>query len=308
MEFTEITNIVGANSASGSLGFGFPVGPHPASAISTGTASGTIGGSTTFTIPVLDTQDFYEGLLNDIQPSLLGYYLQTPFISKELLLNLLVERIVVHVTDGACAQSHLTTCERNLRNNPYTPEDIALFQTFVTYLLTLQVSAEPVKAKEKPSTTTTTHAGSTTVNVTNGTAAASDSSGAAAPKASPYRLCFSPRTLGQAMPLSAVCGNTEPNGTDLKIAPSTKVDGILFSPVLANAMLDVIAQLKDGPPCSEQNEIQRPAHDSSCFEESIRAFSGRRVAITLQFRSTGSIFNFLGQLVSEEQAGRSFPL
>ena len=80
----------------------------------------------------LDTQDFYEGLLNDIQPSLLGYYLQTPFISKELLLNLLVERIVVHVTDGACAQSHLTTCERNLRNNPYTPEDIALFQTFVT--------------------------------------------------------------------------------------------------------------------------------------------------------------------------------
>jgi hypothetical protein len=132
MEFTEITNIVGANSASGSLGFGFPIGPHPASAISTGTASGTIGGSTTFTIPVLDTQDFYEGLLNDIQPSLLGYYLQTPFISKELLLNLLVERIVVHVTDGACAQSHLTTCERNLRNNPYTPEDIALFQTFVT--------------------------------------------------------------------------------------------------------------------------------------------------------------------------------
>jgi hypothetical protein len=172
----------------------------------------------------------------------------------------------------------------------------------------LQVSAEPVKAKEKLSTTTTTHAGSTTVNVTNGTAASSDSSGAAAPKASPYRLCFSPRTLGQAVPLSAGCGNTEPNGTDLKIAPSTKVDGILFSPVLANAMLDVIAQLKDGPPCFEQNDIQRPAHDSSCFEESIRAFSGRRVAITLQFRSTGSIFNFLGQLVSEEQAGRSFPL
>ncbi len=153
-----------------------------------------MGGSTTFTIPVLDTQDFYQGLLNDIQPSLLGYYLQTPFVSKDLLFNLFVERIVVHVA-GCPPQNHLATCERDFRNNPDNPEDIALCQTLVTYLQVLQVSAEAIKAtKDKTPTTsaTTTHAGAATINV-NATASASADASAGAAKGTEYRLCFSPR-------------------------------------------------------------------------------------------------------------------
>jgi hypothetical protein len=309
MEFTEITNIVGGNSASGTTSFSFPVGYRPSTGVTTGTAGGSIGGSTTFTIPVLDTQDFYEGLLNDVQPSLLAYYLQSPFVSKELLLNLFVERIVVHVSDKDCAQNHAATCERDFRNNPSGAEDIALFQTLIRYLLSMQVSAEPIKAKSK---TQTINANGATININGGsTGASSDSSGGAgggSSQATPYRLCFSPRVPGQGVPLSANCGSAQPKGTGQQIAPSTTIDGILFSQDLARVMLGVIAGLNNGDPCPEKITVEILPHDSYCYQQSILAFSGRPVQITLQFRSTGSIFNFLGQLVSEADEGQVYPL
>jgi hypothetical protein len=314
MEFTEITNIVGANSATSNVSFGFPVGPHPASSITTGSAGGSLGGTTTFTIPVLDTQDFYEGLLNDIQPSLLGYYLQTPFVSKELLLNLFVENIVIHVADSpACKHSHATTCERDFRNSPSGgPEDMALFQTFVRYLLSRQIGAEPVKTKPKSQTI---KANGATINISGSGSTSSDSSGTGGggggAQSTPYRLCFNSRLPGQGVPSTANCGAASPKSADQQIAPNTTVGGILFSHDLAGVMLGEISRLPpDNPQCSAaaHPELETLPHDRYCYQESVLAFAGHTVDVTLQFRSTGSIFNFLGQLVSEEEDGRTYPL
>jgi hypothetical protein len=341
MEFTEITNIVGGNSASGTTSFSFPVGFRLPTGVTTGSAGGTLTGTTTFTIPVLDTQDFYEGLLNDIQPSLVGYYLQSPFVPKDLILNLFIERITVDVTDGGCTQSnHSSACERDFRNNPDSREDIALFETFVSYLESLQLSVEQV-----PDTTTNSKAqiivsGNTTININNGSNTSSgagsptDSSGTST-KTPKYRLCFSPRAAN-ASQSAATCGYTPPQnisaskpkpgraaapvdharaGAKLKpapkplaaestqtkataeeqaanIAPTTKLVGILFSQALAQDM---------------ENEVQQLG-DQNHYLDSINAFSGRTVSITLQFRSTGSIFNFLGQLVNASRTGPAIAL
>jgi len=102
---------------------------------------------------VLDTQDFYEGLLNDIQPSLIAYYLQST-LPRDLLFNLVVERIVVSV--NGCTPIHSGGCERDFRNNPDSPlapgEDIALFQTFAAFVLSLNPSVEQIAAKKAPQT------------------------------------------------------------------------------------------------------------------------------------------------------------
>jgi hypothetical protein len=307
MEFTEITNIVGANSASGTTSFSFPVGFRLPTGVTTGTAGGTLGGSTTFTIPVLDTQDFYEGLLGDIQPSLLAYYLQSPFVSEELLFNLFVERIVVHVNGSACMNRHTAACEDDFRNNPLHSEDIALFQTLANYLLNLEISAEPVQAQSK---TQTIKANGATINISGASSAtSSDSSGGGSTQATPYRLCFNPRVAGQGVPATAICGNAQPKGTSQQIAPSTKVSGVLFSRDLAREMLDEVIPAQDDEPKCPSGAPDPSGHDQFCFTQSIKAFAGHPVDITLEFRSTGSIFNFLGQLVeTAEQSGRTYPL
>ncbi len=308
MEFTEITNIVGGNSVSGNTSFSFPVGFRLPTGVTTGTAGASVGGSTTFTIPVLDTQDFYEGLLNDIQPSLLAYYLQSPFISKELLLNLFVERIVVHVSDddrNCPKSSHSTTCERDFQNNPIGAEDMALFQTFVRYLLSMQVSAEPVKAA---STAQTIKANGATINISGASSGTSSDSSAGAGGSTPYRLCFNPRISGQGVPPTANCGNAPSHGDASQIKPSTTIDGVPFPRALAEVMLDNIANLTTGSVCPEPIKVETLPHDSDCYQESLIAFADHKIQITLQFRSTGSIFNFLGQLVSAADEGRFYPL
>jgi hypothetical protein len=288
MEFTEITNIVGSNSASGTTSFSFPVGFRLPTGVTTGSAGGTLTGTTTFTIPVLDTQDFYEGLLNDIQPQLFGYYVVSPFVAKDLILNLFIERITVRVSDGSCTQLHLTTCERDFRNYPGSAEDIALFQTFVSYLESLQISVEQeASSTNGKSQSAQTNAASGGTSGTGGTSANTNSSGSSAP-APRYRLCFAPRV--QTLPPPITCGYKAPKGTKAgggEIAPRTTVTGVPFPATLAQIMRDEIIQLGD-----ENN-----------YGPSIGAFSDRNVSVTFQFRSTGSIFNFLGQLVDAVRMG-----
>jgi hypothetical protein len=297
MEFTEITSIVGGNSANGNASFNFPVGFRLPTGVTTGTAGGSVGGSTTFTVPVLDTQEFYQGLLNDIQPSLLAYYLQTPFVSKDVVLNLFIERIVVHRTDAECRHSHATTCERDFRNNPTNQEDIGLFQTFINYLLSRQVSAEPVKTKPKSQTIKATGA---TINISG----SSDSSGGGG-GATTFRLCFSPRNPAPDIPSTALCGNASPSGGgNTQIAAVTNLKEMKFSPDLAEAMLRVIEGVNVTQPCRRDVRF----NDEYRYDESVRAFCNQPIEITLQFRSTGSIFNYLGQIVSEEEQKYFYPL
>jgi hypothetical protein len=310
MQFTEIQNIIGANSASGNLSAAFPAGPHPATAITTGTTGGSITGSTTFTVPVLDTQDFYEGLLEPIQPSLVAYYLQST-APKDLLVNLMFERAVVKVIDGGCNHSHSTKCERDFRNNPDDLEDMALFQMLAFYLRSLQLSAEPIIAKKQPQVI---KAGGTTINITSGSGStdpgsAADSANPGSKPATQYRLCFSPRdpALAKEIEKAARCGNADDKTTDRKIAGTTELDGITFPASLADPMR---AAIKETDEIQKSHSIDPSKYINDQFEynESIKSFSGRKVSITLTLRSTAAIFNYLGQLVHAAQDGPEITL
>jgi hypothetical protein len=158
--------------------------------------------------------------------------------------------------------------------------------------LNLQPSAEaiPVKDKAPATANTTTHAGTATINVNATASASSDASGTGGK--SQYRLCFSPRGDSQLVAPASLCGAA----SSQKLAATTNVGGVFFSPELAGVMRDEIQQW-----FFEDDRRLR-------YVESIERFSGHKVALTFQFRSTASIFNFLGQIIRTSDAGSPFPL
>ena len=59
MQFTSVTTITGSQTVSANAGLTAPFGPHSTS--NTGTFGASASGGPIFTVPVLDTQDFYRG-------------------------------------------------------------------------------------------------------------------------------------------------------------------------------------------------------------------------------------------------------
>jgi hypothetical protein len=284
MQFTEIQTILGINGGTAGLGFSFPVGHHPVSAITTGMANGSLTTSTNFTIPVLDTQEFYQGILTPIPPALVDYYLQAAY-PKDLIFNLIFEKIGVSIVDGQCEPNpHVANCERTLHNNPDQLENLALFQIFAAYLMNLQMSTEPIKSKSQPRQSTQPKQGAKEARV-GSVSIASDSGGKLSQA---FRLCFSPRSrsLDDLVGPGALCGANETTSTN-EVGGSTKIEPIKFSQLLASEMLGVVDRL--GDPFK--------------YGESIRNFAGHKVSITLQMRSTAAIFHYLGQLIHRDQEG-----
>ena len=155
MQFTSLQSVTGSGSASGSVQgggaqtrqtpfislFGItPANTNAAlSALATGTVSGNaqLSGSATFTVPVLDTQEFYQGILTPIPLQAFDYYLHQGF-PPQLLFDLFVQRIeITRLDDGTCRKYTFTNSVRN-------DLEFAQFQTFVDYLIGSGLSAERV--------------------------------------------------------------------------------------------------------------------------------------------------------------------
>ena len=99
MQFTGLQSITGNASVSGNGSLSFPFGPpghRPPKSLSPDVLGlgGSISGGPTFIVPVLDTQEFYEGILNPISLQVFDYYLEQGF-PPEMLFDLFVSRIVV---------------------------------------------------------------------------------------------------------------------------------------------------------------------------------------------------------------------
>lgn len=107
MQFTSLSSVTGSGSISGSVAGGgtnvkqmpfisqFPsIDPKTAtnaiSHIVTGTVSGnaSLGGTAAFTVPVLDTQEFYQGILTPIPLQAFDYYLQLGISARAALRSL----------------------------------------------------------------------------------------------------------------------------------------------------------------------------------------------------------------------------
>jgi outer membrane lipoprotein SlyB len=158
MQFTSLSSVTGSGTVSGGVTGGgtnvkqtpfisqFP-GISPAvattalSRIATGTASGnaSLSGTATFTVPILDTQEFYQGILTPIPLQAFDYYLQQGF-PPELLYDLFVLKIeVTRLDDGSCRKF---TFQNSVRDDL----QFGQFQTFIDYLIGSGLTAERINS------------------------------------------------------------------------------------------------------------------------------------------------------------------
>src|SRR3954469_9158122 len=159
MQFTSLSTVTGSGTVSGGVTGGgtnvkqtpfisqFPnISPAVAttalSRIATGTASGnaSLSGTATFTVPILDTQEFYQGILTPIPLQAFDYYLQQGF-PPELLFDLFVLKIeVTRLDDGSCRKF---TFQNSVRDDL----QFGQFQTFIDYLVGSGLTAERVTSR-----------------------------------------------------------------------------------------------------------------------------------------------------------------
>lgn len=157
MQFTSLQTVTGSANVAGSVNGGaqgvsntplisrFGLTPAPTSTvlsrILTGNVTGNVnmGGSATFTVPILDTQEFYRGILTPIPLQAFDYYLQQGY-PAELLFDLLVLKVeVTRLDDGSCRKF---TFQNSVRNDL----EFGQFHAFIDYMIGSGLMAERVNS------------------------------------------------------------------------------------------------------------------------------------------------------------------
>lgn len=158
MQFTTVSTITGTASATANAQYQFltmPVAPIVISdaiafppVVPNGTFGGSVSGGPAFTVPVLDTQEFYRGILTAIPGKIWDLYIQAGY-PRDLLFNLFVEKVVMQRSNDCPEQHTVAQCEIVFSN--YVGEDIEidLFQALGDYLLALGMTTE--KTTDSPS-------------------------------------------------------------------------------------------------------------------------------------------------------------
>jgi hypothetical protein len=156
MQFTGLTSITGTASATGSVTGSYSnahqtpyinlfnlIPPNSSTAISrTITGSGgptaSMSGGPTFTVPVLDTQEFYQGILTPVRSDIIDYYVQQGY-QRSVLFELFVNSIEVVATDN------YPTCDRfTFRNDVRNELSLAQFHALAEYLLVSGFTTERI--------------------------------------------------------------------------------------------------------------------------------------------------------------------
>jgi hypothetical protein len=262
MQFTTVSSITGSASASGSVQYTTPV--HvPFRPITNGTSiagfptlpswtlNGSMSGGPTFTVPVLDTQEFYQGLLTPVPAQIWDLYIQNSY-PRDLLFNLLVQKMVIRRAGTAdCPPSnHERQCELVLQNYVGEDAEIELFQIFSDYLLAYGLTTEPDKKPDAPFPLKGAYnvnlkmlgpaAGSSESSGSQGSASSSSSSGGSGPK--PYALCFAPRDPGMrgcVLP-NSLCGVPQ-KSAKLRPKNDPRPGGVCRSPDVQKANSELVS-------------------------------------------------------------------
>jgi hypothetical protein len=288
MQFTGLQSITGTASATGSFTGGasntiqkplislFGLNPPNSSTLVasiagsslTGTAS--MSGGPTFSVPVLDTQEFYQGFLNPISGQLFDLYLQFGY-PRDVLFNLMIEKMIIKRLDGECrVEVHTPECEVTIRN--YAPEDVSLklFQSMIGYLIRLGLSTEPI------------------VEVTK----ASSDKAAAAPEVKQFGFCFAPRDPEdyRGIDRHVLCGHPAA-GLQLKASEIGRKSIISGVPI-PKAFIDELYAETIEPRLSGEDK-----DDRAMGFRKIRAFGGKKVSISFNTRSIEGILYYLGEVV-----------
>jgi hypothetical protein len=190
MQFTSVSSITGQQSVSGTASVTVPFSNVMTKS---GVFGGSVSGGPTFTVPVLDTQEFYRGILQGIPAELIDLLIHSGY-SSELVFNLLIEKIeMTKVDDKECpAHTHVTECEFYVLNDVSSDTQIELFHTLVRYLVALGMTTEPRDDPSKPPPANNSGADSSGDN-SNSKDTSSSSKSSPTPLPVPYVFCFAPK-------------------------------------------------------------------------------------------------------------------
>jgi hypothetical protein len=225
MQFTAVSTITGTASATGNAQYQFPTGVIGPVIASSGVAfppvvpsalfGGSVSGGPAFTVPVLDTKEFYSGILTAIPGKIWDLYIQANY-PRDLLFNLFVEKVVMQRVDPGCpSNTHIEGCEFVFSNYVAENIQINLFQALSDYLLSLGLTTE---LTNDAATVPFVNAQSINVRFVGdpatdnpreaqvlGAPGGPDSQGLTA--STSYHLCFAPLTLRDtALVKSSLCG------------------------------------------------------------------------------------------------------
>lgn len=194
MQFTSVQTISGTASIGATAAFTIPFVPGTG-----GSAFGpTISGGPTFTVPVLDTQEFYQGVMRPIQNGTFDFYIHEEFPREELF-TLFVEKIVMH-RDNCAPFVHTADCELVFVNYPGNDLQFDLTQSLIEHLLNLGISTEQIPPSAGG-------AGGSSGSGSSGAGSGASDQGLGS--GNQYRFCFAPRDLNyvrQIVDSSALCG------------------------------------------------------------------------------------------------------
>lgn len=133
-QFTGLQTVTGTASLSGGGQVNFPFSHGPRFTSDTGQVNASVTGGPTFAVAVLDTQEFYRGIMAPIDLQTIDFFVQRRY-SRTALFNLVISRIVVRQAGKVL----------ELGNVVGDPGRLQAFQAAIDYLLNLGLTTETVK-------------------------------------------------------------------------------------------------------------------------------------------------------------------
>jgi hypothetical protein len=291
MQFTGLQSISGTANASGGVTASntstsqkplislFGLTPPSSSTLVSSIVAGNLGGNVnfsggpTFSVPVLDTQEFYQGFLNPVSGQLVDLYFHNGY-PRDALFNLIISKIVIKRIDGECRpEIHTAVCETTIRN--YVPEDVSLnlFQATLGYLIRLGLSTQVTELHKSSSS-----------------AKGAATSGGSSEKE--YSFCFAPREAPSYRLLNplVLCDNPKAaaSANSARIGHLSSIAGVTFTKEFVDGLYE---------------DIVLPRLSGDGFDEraqgyaTLRSFAGRKVSVAVYTRSIEGVLYYLGEVV-----------
>jgi hypothetical protein len=318
MQFTTLSSITGTASETANGTMSVPFGHHrPTSGVSPDILglSGTVSGGPTFTVPVLDTQEFYQGELKPLTGQEYRFFLDEGLWPAELF-YIFVDHIEMTVADERSASKfefhnyiagdyfdydRFAAVADYLLSLGLTIEEVRRPQTLgppitaaqlrdlrdVAQLTTAGISIVPERSAEKTAPAQTV------------APAAEKAKKSASPKTTGryqlqkstviYRPCFEPVSppLGVIDP-SLLCGSNDPNDTSDGSTGNLGRTGGFTAPGLAHLLTTIKARYVAGLPAGDPTTAEIAA---------LPALPGdKKLQVRLYMRSTEAIMHHLGTI------------
>jgi hypothetical protein len=282
MQFTGLQSITGTASASMSGGLStIPIGPH-STAAKIGTLTGSVSGGPNFIVPVLDTQEFYQGILSPIPGQILDLYFNSNY-SRELILDLFIEKVVMRRHIAECPPiDHSERCEFTILNYVSGGPHYDIFQVFIEHMLNFGLRTQLVKKPNPPAKKT---------------AKADDKKDdTSTPALGVYAMCFAPtlREYHRHVPPQARCGATLTHQKN-KDARSDNYDTALTMPAFVVDSMQYAAGL-----ISNQEEPLSSVREQRPISQRLEWFKDQAVSLTFYTRHTERLFYYLGEIVARQ--------